>query len=116
MGGAAAAVKGVGWAAGAVAGGVAVAADMFFLVCFAAAWLDGGARRKGGRARGITALVAKVVVPPAALFVMAAAGVAKPAALAAGALALAAWAPLWLGWSLAVWGPRPRFSAGLWKS
>jgi len=86
--------RGVAWGWGAAAGGAAAAADFYFLAAFGVAWFNAAANGKRVVARGVAALAAKVVLPPAALAGAAVSGWFAPAALAMGALAVAMAAPL----------------------
>lgn len=86
------------WALGALVGGTAVAADFAFLAAFSVTWLEAG--KRGSRylvLRGILALVAKVLIPPAAVLAVLWSGAVEVYAVAFSALAVAAAAPILIG-------------------
>jgi len=85
------------WALGAFVGAAAVAADFAFLAAFSVTWLEAG--RRGGRRlalRGILALGAKVLIPPAAVLAVLWSGAVDVYPVAFSALAVAAAAPVLL--------------------
>ncbi len=81
---------------GVAIGGFAAAADIYLLVRAGEAWW--GSARGGRRAawKGLTALAAKALLTPAALFAVFAVGSLKVTAVGAGALVAAVAAPVWL--------------------
>ena len=84
-------------ALGAFVGAAAVAADFVFLAMFSVAWLE-AARRRGRRPalRGVLALIAKVLLPVAAISAALWSGAFDVYAVAFSALAVAAAAPVLL--------------------
>ena len=85
------------WALGAFVGAAAVAADFAFLAMFSVALLE--AARRGRRRlvlRGVSALVAKVLLPAAAVVAVLWLGAVEVYAVAFSALAVAAAAPILL--------------------
>jgi hypothetical protein len=85
------------WALGAFAGAAAVAADFAFLAAFSVSWLEAGRRgRKRLVLRGILALAAKVLIPPAAVWAALWSGAVNVYAVAFSALAVAIAAPVLL--------------------
>jgi hypothetical protein len=88
---------GITWALSALLAGSAVAADFAFLVILSVAWL--GAAKRGSRGvilKGITALIAKVALPAAALSLMLWSGAVNVYPAALGALAVATASPFLL--------------------
>jgi hypothetical protein len=88
---------GARWAVSAFLAGGAVAADFAFLVIFSAAWLE--AAKRGGRGllrKGITAIIAKVAIPAAALSFLIWFDVVEVYPAALGALAVATASPVLL--------------------
>lgn len=85
---------GGGWALGAFLGAGAVAADFLFLVIFSVTWLE--TAKRGGRGlilRGVSALVAKALIPPAAISVLVWSDAVDVYPVALSALAVAVAAP-----------------------
>jgi hypothetical protein len=82
------------WALSALLAGGAVAADFAFLIVLSLAWLNAG--RWGGRGvilKGITGLIAKVVIPAGALSLMLWSGIVDVYPAVLGALAVATASP-----------------------
>lgn len=111
----AALARGPSWGISAFAGAAVVAADVYFLVRFGEFWLSTSRRGKRAALKGIGALIAKTAAFPGLIIGLAAAGLASPVALAAGALAAAVAAPPWLMFCLL--GPRAAEArtVDLWK-
>jgi hypothetical protein len=85
------------WALGAFAGAAAVAADFVFVAAFSVSWLEAG--RRGGKRlvlRGVSALAAKVLIPPAAVCAALWSGTVNVYAVAFSALTVALAAPFLL--------------------
>lgn len=88
---------GISWALSALLAGGAVAADFAFLIVLSLAWLNAG--KWGGRGvilKGITGLIAKVVLPTGALLLMLWSGMVDVYPAALGALAVATASPFLL--------------------